>query len=423
MRRTFVLTTSLALVLAGASFGAARADETGPAPQAPAAEAKAVGVVFEQGKPAFADVLAKAKAAGKPVFVQFSTDWCGWCRKLEKDTFGQASVGELMNGFVNVYIDAEKGEGIELAKKYAASGFPTLVVMDADGGEIDRIVGYMAPAAFTTEIKRIQSGVGTLAALRKAFDASGGTDIDAGIAYGAKLAVANPADAAGVFEKLTDAAKSKDRETQGRLQLECAATLLASGQAPKAVDAAETLVRDFADTASAAKAATRVGRAFVRLEARRALTFFDAVRHIAKDAQDRAAVEQLTIAVHENGITAALKRQGEAAGDDAQALNAVAWTCFERKVNLREATGWARKAVDASGRDPAILDTLANLLWISNAREEALKIEGEAAQKADGPMKKEFEALIAKWTAEQAAMKAAHHVPMTPLEPAPHGDK
>ena len=41
---------------------------------APAA-AEAVGVAFEPGTPAFADVLAKATKETKPIFLDFFTDW------------------------------------------------------------------------------------------------------------------------------------------------------------------------------------------------------------------------------------------------------------------------------------------------------------------------------------------------------------
>lgn len=408
MRRTIVLAVAFALSVAVP----ARAEDA----PAPAAAETATGVLFEPGRPAWTDVLAKAKSAGKPVFVQFSTDWCGWCRKLEKDTFAKSEVGELMQAFVNVYVDAEKGEGVELAKRYAAKGFPTLVVVDAEGAEIDRIVGYRAPAEFTAEIRRILAGDGTLAALRRRF-AETPADADVALAYGAKLAGSDPKAAVVVFEQAEEAAAKADRPTQGRVRLERAAVLLATGDRSGAMDVAEALLRDFADTPSAAAAARRVGAAFVGADARRALTFLDAVRRVAKEPEDRRAVEEHAVAVHRNGIAAALRRQADAAGDDPQALNEVAWTCFEMKLNVREAVAWARRAVEKSSRDPAILDTLANLLWISGARAEAIGLETEAASRAEGRMKSDFEGLAAKWRAESAADEAAGAVPMVPLVP------
>src|SRR5262245_4891497 len=83
------------------------------------------GLVFEPGPPPFATVLAKARAEKKVVFVDFSTEWCGWCKKLEQEVFSRPEVAKAMTGFVNVHVDAEKSpEGPSLAKTYGARGFP-----------------------------------------------------------------------------------------------------------------------------------------------------------------------------------------------------------------------------------------------------------------------------------------------------------
>jgi thioredoxin-like negative regulator of GroEL len=399
-----ILVTSAVLAALAAAAPAARAD--GPEVVAPA---KSEGVVFETGTPKFEDVLAKAKAEKKPVFVDFSTEWCGWCRKLEKETFSQASVADVMKALINVHVDAEKGEGPDLAKRYGVHGFPTLVVVDADGAEIDRIVGYRPPAKFQAEIERMLRGEGTVPALKKQWTDSPG-DAAAGLAYADKIGASDPAAAADVCEKLLASDAVKDRETQAKVRLEYATALLSSRKADAGMAEAERLVKEFADTPAGAEAGPRLGRAFVGGDAKRALAFLDAARAATKNGEDLLQIEELTVAVHKNGIAASLKRQAAAAGDDPQMLNAVAWTCFEEKVNVREALGWAKTAVEKSNRDPAILDTLANLLWISGQHSEAIETETEAAKKVADPkaaaMKAEFEGNIAKWRAQEAAMKA-----------------
>jgi thiol-disulfide isomerase/thioredoxin len=393
----------------------ATADDVGPAaPGAAAPSAARDGIAFEPGTPSFADALAKAKAAGKPLFVDFTTDWCGWCRKLEKEVFSQASVGKLMQALVCVQIDAEKRDGPSAAKRYGVSGFPTLVVIDGSGEEIDRIVGYRPPPVFTQEIKRILRDEGTLRALRKRW-AEAPDDLDAGLALAGKFAATDGARATDLLSQVAEKAKTRDREMQARVLLEQAAVFQGAGRTTAAADAAETLVRDFADTKSAPKAAMRAGAAFLGLDSRRALAFLDAVRRIAKEPADRSAVEAVAVEVHRSELAAALKRQAEAVGDEPGALNDIAWKCFEMKLNLPEAIGWARRAVEKSERDPLILDTLANLLWITGARQEALGLEKEALGKVDAGMKKEFAAVIARWTAEMEANPAA--VPLLPAAP------
>jgi hypothetical protein len=68
---------------------------------------------------------------------------------------------------------------------------------------------------------------------------------------------------------------------------------------------------------------------------------------------------------------------------------------------VKEATEWAKKAVELSKRDPMILDTLACLRATAHAYDDAIALETEAAKGADGKMKAEFEKNIAKWKAEK----------------------
>jgi len=390
----FALTVSFASVV--------RADDVPP----PAASAE--GVAFEPGTPAFADVLAKSKETGKPVFIDFTTDWCGWCKKLDKDTYAQASGADAMKAFVNVRIDAEKGEGKDVAKRYGVKSYPTLVIVDATGDEVDRISGYMPPEPFLKEVARIQSGEGTIPALKKSYAAKP-DDLDAGVVLAGKLAASKPAESAEMFKGLEErAVAAKDRPAQAKVLLEQASLSLATASretinevATQVAAQAETLVKDFADTPAAAHAASRLGGAVAYVGGNRALAFLDAARGIATDPKELVVVESLTVAVHKRAIAASLKRQGDAAGDDPQALNAAAWNCFEMKMNVKAALGWATTAVEKSNRDPAILDTLANLLWISGKHAEAIKAEEEAAGKAEGAMKKEFLANVAKWNAEK----------------------
>lgn len=87
------------------------------------------GIRFERGN--WADIKEKAIREKKLIFVDFYTDWCGPCLAMAEEVFPLAEVGEYYNKhFVNVKIDAEKGEGLALRKKYEVASFPTFVFID-----------------------------------------------------------------------------------------------------------------------------------------------------------------------------------------------------------------------------------------------------------------------------------------------------
>lgn len=99
------------------------------------------GIKFFTGS--WKDVLAEAKRQNKPVFVDIFTTWCGPCKMMAKQAFPDAKVGGKFNtNFVSYQIDAEKGEGIEVARKYAVTAYPTSLYLSADGNLIHRAIGY-----------------------------------------------------------------------------------------------------------------------------------------------------------------------------------------------------------------------------------------------------------------------------------------
>lgn len=100
----------------------------------------AQGILFETGT--FAAALDKAKQENKIVFLDVYTTWCGPCKQMAANLFPTAEAGKLYNKhFVNYKIDAEKGEGIEVAAKYKIQGYPTNLFLKPDGSVVYTVMG------------------------------------------------------------------------------------------------------------------------------------------------------------------------------------------------------------------------------------------------------------------------------------------
>ncbi len=109
----------------------------------------AQGINFE--KDTFKNILEKAKRENKLVFLDAYTTWCGPCKMLERNVFPQKEVGDFYNAhFINAHFDMEKGEGIDLAKKYSVFSYPSLLFINGDGVVVYRTAGYVGPAEFVT---------------------------------------------------------------------------------------------------------------------------------------------------------------------------------------------------------------------------------------------------------------------------------
>ncbi len=120
--------------------------------------------------------IEQKKHPEKKLLVDFYTDWCGFCKVMEKKTLNQENVSKLVNtNFIPVKFNAEKqatfvyrDEKFELlsasnGKKlnmfaYRALmgnlGYPSFVVVDGKGKFVDAAQGYFTPEQFMPFLKR-----------------------------------------------------------------------------------------------------------------------------------------------------------------------------------------------------------------------------------------------------------------------------
>ena len=114
------------------------------------AQENAAGISFQQGE--FQAMLDKAKAENKLIFMDVYTTWCGPCKMLDRNTFSDAQVGSKFNAsFVNYKLDAEKGEGINIARKYEVRAYPNMLFINGQGEVVHRVVGYRPPEELLKE--------------------------------------------------------------------------------------------------------------------------------------------------------------------------------------------------------------------------------------------------------------------------------
>jgi len=101
--------------------------------------------------------LKQARSEHKLVLVDVYATWCGWCRKLETDTFSDPMVAAYLNKrFVLVKLEADDhGAGQEFATRNGVRGLPTIIVLDANGNVRGSITGYQSAADFPSAVDRI----------------------------------------------------------------------------------------------------------------------------------------------------------------------------------------------------------------------------------------------------------------------------
>ena len=121
--RAFFLTCCLAV------FGVARAGDDGVAWQ-PAANNADIDRAF-----------AQARSESKPVLLYWGAKWCPPCNQLKATLFNRHDFIERSKSLVAVEIDGDLPGAQKLGARFKVSGYPTMVLMRADGAELMRLPG------------------------------------------------------------------------------------------------------------------------------------------------------------------------------------------------------------------------------------------------------------------------------------------
>jgi tetratricopeptide (TPR) repeat protein len=322
----------------------------------------------------YAQVLQRAKQENKYVFIDFYATWCGPCKRLDEVTYPDAKVSGLLNSMVAVKWDAEKEPWLATAKQYKVGAYPTLIVLDPSGKEVDRHLGFLTAEEFVTTIDGYRNGIGTIAALEKELHAKP-DDVELMYRVGMKHAQAGRAgDAAAVLTKAMSADPKNEKGRNPEILYALGEAYYVDGQYTDAKPYFDRLVREYPESEMGDAGAKRLAGTEYKLG--------------NKDA-----------------AVATYWKVTEKKANDPSALNGFAWFCAQRKIGLDQALDAAKKAADLSGRDPGILDTLAEVYFARGDFDNAIKIEEEAAAKdpKDQYMKDQIEKFKkAKADADQA---------------------
>jgi thioredoxin-related protein len=107
----------------------------------------------------FESAIKAAAEEDKPVMVDVYTDWCGWCKKMDKEVFNHPDVAEALNRmFAIAKVNGESREsitykdqktnGIGIAQGFGIRGYPSLIFLDSKGDLLTLIPGYVDAEKF-----------------------------------------------------------------------------------------------------------------------------------------------------------------------------------------------------------------------------------------------------------------------------------
>jgi thioredoxin-related protein len=113
--------------------------------------------------------LSSAASSSRPVIVDVYTDWCRWCRQMDRDVYARPDVQAYLDAhFVTVKLNAESSAPVSyqgrtltarsLASSFDVSGYPTTIFLAANGEHLVNVPGYVEPGRFLLLLRYIGDG-------------------------------------------------------------------------------------------------------------------------------------------------------------------------------------------------------------------------------------------------------------------------
>lgn len=162
--------------------------------------ASAQGIKFEDLTLSQAISKAGDPADSKLIFIDCYTTWCIPCIEMAQMEFPKKVAGDYFNPkFISLKFDMEKGEGKEIGKKYNVASYPTFLILNAQGQEINRVVGKSTADEFIQKVEEALDPKNSLPGLKAAYEAK--KSMSTGLPY-AEALYQNSQDPTPVLDEL-----------------------------------------------------------------------------------------------------------------------------------------------------------------------------------------------------------------------------
>jgi tetratricopeptide (TPR) repeat protein len=267
---------------------------------------------------------------------------------LDARTYSDANVAAFVNEkLISIKIDAEKGEGIEIAKRYDVQAFPTILVIKSNGDEIDRVLGFVEAGPFLNTMKEYVNGVNTFGLLKAQLESD---PSDPDLTY--KLS-----------KKYLDRYEQIAATEHFRRLIELDPDNLLGHNDEAEFNIAGSSLRDSKDPSRLVVFSEKYPQSELAQQA-----LYSLWRHYINAKDGENASEYFT-------------RFTKRWPNNASMMNNYAWTCAEQGINLDQAAEVAKKAVELATKDDEramYLDTYATVEFTRGNVEEAIRLEQHA---------------------------------------------
>lgn len=120
----------------------------------------------------FEAALAEAKSKDKMLVVDVWSDHCAQCGIMDEELWGTPDGASLVGDAIAVKVPSDAPESYPFRHKYPITGLPAILLLNPDGNEINRVVGYVNRAQFLVEASEMMTGIDPIPDLEKRVEAN-----------------------------------------------------------------------------------------------------------------------------------------------------------------------------------------------------------------------------------------------------------
>lgn len=380
------------------------------------------GTHFEHGL-SWAQVKEKAKKENKYLFVDCFTTWCGPCKYMTSTIFPQEKVGDFFNkNFVNVKVqfDKTKGDSEEvkswyadaesMSKEFKVVAYPTFLIFSPQGELVHRIVGGGDADGFIAKAQKALNPETQYYTLLKKYDAGKPSPET----LKQLVSVAEEAYDEDNASKFATAylATQKDLYTKANLEFLSKYT---KNSKSKGFELMLKNAKKVDAVLGNGKANEILGNIIMKENIHPGLrkptanidSLIAAARAKYPTVDITKSTDLLKVQFYQGtkkwdkfqpAVMAYMKKYGTEV--DASMLNSFAWTVFENCKDrdcVASAMEWSKRSVEKTQeKEPALLDTYANLLYKMGKKEEAIAMQQKAVNLVPANEKNEYQATLDK---------------------------
>ena len=212
----------------------------------------------------YAKAIQRAQAEKKLIVADMFTDWCVLCKKMDAETYADPQlIKDIANKYVWLKLNTETEEdGKRLQQEFAILTYPTTMILDSKGEEVDRIGRFLPAAEFTETVQSAARNPGSMAALRRAVEEQPDS-VEVHYALAAKLLDENNyAKAQPEFEKVIALDPKNQQQKTDLSEYNVALCLASQNKFPEAIVQLDILQEQFPKSTAVADSAVLRGQIY-----------------------------------------------------------------------------------------------------------------------------------------------------------------